>query len=435
MRVNIIGGGLAGCEAAYQLLKRDVEVFLYDLKPNKFTEGHKNKNLAEVICSNSFKAMSLEKCKGLLKEELIRLDSLLIKTAYEVRVPAGGALAVDREKFAEKITQKLKSYKNFHQICEEIENIDTSCPTIIATGPLTTEKLTNSIKKLLKEDSLYFFDAMSPIVTFDSLDKDKCFIQDRYQKGDDDYVNCPLTMEEYEVFYSELINAERVEIKDFEDKKVFEGCMPVETMARRGKKALLFGPLKPVGLIDPKTDKRPYAVVQLRKENSSGNLLNLVGFQTNLKFGEQKRVFSLIPALKNAEFIRYGEMHKNTYINAPKNLTETYQLKDYPNIFIIGQLSGIEGYVESISSGLYAGINMYNLLNKKELIIFPNYTVIGGLSYYITHVNEKNFQPMNANWGIILDNLSLQNVKNKLELSEKSLEYIDKIKGEINGTT
>ena len=437
MKVNIIGGGLAGCEASYQLLKRGIEVYLFDLKPNKQTEGHKNKNLAEIICSNSFKSMSLDKCKGLLKEELLRLDSLLLKTAYEVKVPAGGALAVDRDLFAEKVTLKLKEFSNFHFISEEIELIDTTVPTIIATGPLTTPKLIDSLKNFLDdgENDLYFFDAMSPIVSFDSLDKDKYFVQDRYQKGEDDYVDCPMTKEEYEIFYNELISAEIVQLKDFENKKVFEGCMPIEVMAKRGERALLFGPLKPVGLIDPKTNKRPYAVVQLRKENNNGNLYNIVGFQTNLKFDEQKRVFSLIPALKNAEFIRFGQMHKNTYINAPKNLKQNYQLKKYPNIFIAGQLSGVEGYVESISSGLYAGIGMYNYLMKKDEVIFPSFTVIGGLAYYITHSQEKKFQPMNANWGVILSNLSLQNVKNKLELTNKSLEYIDNIKGEINGTT
>lgn len=435
MIVNVIGAGLAGCEASYQLLKRGVSVNLFDLKPNKFTPAHKNPNFAELVCSNSLKSMDKESAKGLLKQELLALDSLLIKSAYETKVPAGQSLSVDREEFSSLVTKKLKSFKNLNFISKEIENIDPNIPTIIATGPLTSGKLLDSLKSLLEDDSLYFFDAMSPIVSEDSLDKENYFIQDRYQKGDDDYINCPLTKEEYDVFYKELINAESVKLEEFENKKVFEGCMPVEVLAKRGEKALLFGPLKPVGLIDPKTNKRPYAVVQLRKENKTGNMYNLVGFQTNLKFGEQKRVFSLIPALKNAEFIRYGEMHRNTFINAPNNLTEIFQLKKYPNIFIAGQLSGVEGYVESISSGLYAGINMYNYINNLPPFILPNYTCIGGLPYFITNAKSKHFQPMNTNFGVILSNIGLQKCKNKVELVENSLNYINKIKGEINGTT
>ncbi len=435
MIVNVIGAGLAGCEASYQLLKRGVSVNLFDLKPNKFTPAHKNPNFAELVCSNSLKSMDKESAKGLLKQELLALDSLLIKSAYETKVPAGQSLSVDREEFSSLVTKKLKSFKNLNFISKEIENIDPNIPTIIATGPLTSGKLLDSLKSLLEDDSLYFFDAMSPIVSEDSLDKENYFIQDRYQKGDDDYINCPLTKEEYDVFYKELINAESVKLEEFENKKVFEGCMPVEVLAKRGEKALLFGPLKPVGLIDPTTNKRPYAVVQLRKENKTGNMYNLVGFQTNLKFGEQKRVFSLIPALKNAEFIRYGEMHRNTFINAPNNLTEIFQLKKYPNIFIAGQLSGVEGYVESISSGLYAGINMYNYINNLPPFILPNYTCIGGLPYFITNAKSKHFQPMNTNFGVIMSNIGLQKCKNKVELVENSLNYINKIKGEINGTT
>lgn len=435
MIVNVIGAGLAGCEASYQLLKRGVSVNLFDLKPNKFTPAHKNPNFAELVCSNSLKSMDKESAKGLLKQELLALDSLLIKSAYETKVPAGQSLSVDREEFSSLVTKKLKSFKNLNFISKEIENIDPNIPTIIATGPLTSGKLLDSLKSLLEDDSLYFFDAMSPIVSEDSLDKENYFIQDRYQKGDDDYINCPLTKEEYDVFYKELINAESVKLEEFENKKVFEGCMPVEVLAKRGEKTLLFGPLKPVGLIDPKTNKRPYAVVQLRKENKTGNMYNLVGFQTNLKFGEQKRVFSLIPALKNAEFIRYGEMHRNTFINAPNNLTEIFQLKKYPNIFIAGQLSGVEGYVESISSGLYAGINMYNYINNLPPFILPNYTCIGGLPYFITNAKSKHFQPMNTNFGVIMSNIGLQKCKNKVELVENSLNYINKIKGEINGTT
>lgn len=435
MTVNIVGAGLAGCEAAYQLLKRGVDVNLFDMKPNKFSPAHTNPNFAELVCSNSLKSKNPESAKGLLKEELKLLDSLLIDCALKTQVPAGQSLAVDRNLFSEMVTKKLKEFKNLNFVSREIEEIDTSIPTIIATGPLTSEKLLKSLQNLLEEKSLYFFDAMSPIVSFDSLDKENYFIQDRYQKGDDDYINCPLNKEEYDNFYNELISAETAPLEDFENKKVFEGCMAVEVLAKRGEKALLFGPLKPVGLIDPKTGKRPYAVVQLRKENASGNMYNLVGFQTNLKFGEQKRVFSIIPALKNAEFIRYGQMHKNAFINAPLNLTETFSLKKYPNIFVAGQLSGVEGYVESIASGLYAGINMYNYLCGKPPFVLPNYTVIGGLPYFITHSSPKHFQPMNTNFGVIMSNIDRQICKNKLELVNNSLEYINKIKGEINGTT
>ncbi len=435
MTVNIVGAGLAGCEAAYQLLKRGVDVNLFDMKPNKFSPAHTNPNFAELVCSNSLKSKNPESAKGLLKEELKLLDSLLIDCALKTQVPAGQSLAVDRNLFSEMVTKKLKEFKNLNFVSREIEEIDTSIPTIIATGPLTSEKLLKSLQNLLEEKSLYFFDAMSPIVSLDSLDKENYFIQDRYQKGDDDYINCPLNKEEYDNFYNELISAETAPLEDFENKKVFEGCMAVEVLAKRGEKALLFGPLKPVGLIDPKTGKRPYAVVQLRKENASGNMYNLVGFQTNLKFGEQKRVFSIIPALKNAEFIRYGQMHKNAFINAPLNLTETFSLKKYPNIFVAGQLSGVEGYVESIASGLYAGINMYNYLCGKPPFELPNYTVIGGLPYFITHSSPKHFQPMNTNFGVIMSNIDRQICKNKLELVNNSLEYINKIKGEINGTT
>ncbi|MGN1208114.1 MAG: methylenetetrahydrofolate--tRNA-(uracil(54)-C(5))-methyltransferase (FADH(2)-oxidizing) TrmFO [Christensenellales bacterium] len=435
MKVNVVGAGLAGCEATYQLLKRGVEVDLFDIKPNKFSPAHTNPNFAELVCSNSLKSKNPESCKGLLKEELKLLDSLLIKIAYETQVPAGQSLAVDRDLFAEKVTNTLKSFENLHFVSKEFEKIDTTKPTIIATGPLTSEKLLNNLQQLLGEKSLYFFDAMSPIVSFDSLDKNCYFVQDRYQKGDDDYINCPMTKEEYEKFYGELVSAETAPLEDFENKKVFEGCMAVEVLAKRGEKALLFGPLKPVGLIDPKTNKRPYAVVQLRRENNSGNMYNLVGFQTNLKFGEQKRVFSMIPALKNAEFVRYGQMHKNAFINAPINLNETFQLKKYPNIFVCGQLSGVEGYVESISSGLYAGINMFNYLCGKEPFVLANYTCVGGLPYFITHADPKHFQPMNTNFGVLMSNINRQICKNKLELVNNSLEYINKIKGEINGTT
>lgn len=434
LEVNIIGAGLAGSEACYQLLKRGVKVNLFEMKPVSFSPAHKNPNFAELVCSNSLKSDDITKAKGLLKKELLELDSLVIKTAYETRVPAGSSLSVDREEFSQKITEKLKSFENLNIISGEVESFNTQLPTIVATGPLTSDKLAKFITKLIKsEDDLYFFDAIAPIITKDSLIEDCYFVQDRYDKGENggDYINCPMNKEEYELFYNELINAETVKLKDFENKNVFEGCMPVEVLAKRGIKSLLFGPLKPKGLTDPKTNKRPYAVVQLRKENKTAEMLNLVGFQTNLTFSEQKRVFSLIPALKNAEFIRFGVMHKNIYLNAPKVLNEYYQLKDYPNIFIAGQLSGVEGYVESISSGFYAGINMYNFINHKPFVHFPNYTAIGSLPYFITNYKSKNFQPMNMNFGVIIDNLGGQNCKNKIELVEKSLNEIEKLKGDI----
>ncbi|HEY8444304.1 MAG TPA: methylenetetrahydrofolate--tRNA-(uracil(54)-C(5))-methyltransferase (FADH(2)-oxidizing) TrmFO [Clostridia bacterium] len=398
-KVLVIGGGLAGCESAYQLAKRGVEVDLIDIKPRAFTPAHKNPNFAELVCSNSLKAKGLDTASGLLKAELELLDSLIIKTAYKHSVDAGGALAVDRDKFSEEVTQTIRSIKNINIITQEYKAINTDVPTIVATGPLTTDALAQSLKNLLSQEYLYFFDAASPIVTADSIDYDRAFWGSRYQKGGDDYLNCPMTKEEYELFYNELINAKTVELKSFEGREVFEGCMPIEIMAKRGIDTLRFGPLKPVGLKDSR-GARPYAVVQLRAENREKTLFNLVGFQTNLTFPEQKRVFSLIPALKNAQFVRYGVMHRNTFINAPQCVNEFYQLKKYPNIFIAGQLSGVEGYVESVCSGLIAGIFMYKYLRGENLISVPKETMTGALINYITAPNP-DFQPMNANFGIL----------------------------------
>ena len=349
------------------------------------------------------------------------MDSLVIKTADEVSVPSGAALGVDRELFSQKITEKIKSFSNVKIYYQTVEEIDTTIPTIIATGPLTDEKLLENIKELLGNDDLYFFDAIAPIVSKSSLDQNSYFIANRYDKGGEegDYINCPMSKEEYQVFYEELIKAKTVELHDFENKKVFESCMPIEISAKRGFKTLLFGILKPKGLIDPKTGKMPYAVLQLRKESNFNDLYNLVGCQTNMLYGEQKRVFSLIPAMKNAEFVRYGEMHKNSYINAPKHLNKFYQLKNYPNIFIAGQLSGVEGYVESISSGLYASINMANMLENKSFVEFSNKTAIGSLSEYIATANQNGFQPMNSNWGIIS-----HNGEEKIERAEIALQEI-----------
>lgn len=399
-KVTIIGGGLAGCECAYQLLKRGVQVTLIEMKPIKYSEAHKNPNLAELVCSNSLKSNDPTTAGGVLKAELRLLDSLVIKCADQCAVPAGSALAVDREQFAEMVTNELKKFSNLTIENREITSIDLNDNVIIATGPLTSEGLMKSLAGLFGEEYLYFFDAIAPIVSYDSIDFDSAFIQDRYQKGTGDYINCPMNKEEYEIFHNELVNGEIVKLKDFENSKVFEGCMPVEVLAKRGIDSLRFGPLKPVGLIDPHTDRRPYAVVQLRKETNNNDLYNLVGFQTNLTYPEQKRIFSLIPALKNAEFYRYGTMHKNSFVNAPKVLNN-YHLKDYPNVFVAGQLSGVEGYIESIASGLNVGLNMWNYLNDKDDVVFDKYSMIGALSNYLSTASPDNFQPMSSNMGLI----------------------------------
>jgi len=381
MVVNVIGAGLAGCEASYQLLKRGVKVNLFEMKPVKFSPAHKNNNFAELVCSNSLKSNDITSACGLLKQELRFMDSLLIKCADECAVPAGNALAVDREKFSEMVTNKLKNFNNLNIIYGEVEKLDLSIPTIIATGPLTSEALTKEIQKLIGDSYLYFYDAIAPIVTYESIDLEKTFFQDRYGKGNADYINCPMNKDEYLKFYSELVSGEIVELKDFENSKVFEGCMPVEVLAKRGIDALRFGPLKPVGLVD-KNGKHPYAVVQLRKETKENDFYNMVGFQTNLLFKEQKRIFSLIPALKNVEFLRYGTMHRNTYINAPSCITMHFNLKNNKNVFFAGQISGVEGYVESIMSGLVCGLNMFLGLKGKDFIDFGNETMVGAITTY-----------------------------------------------------
>ena len=409
--VNIIGAGLAGCEACYQLLKRGVKVNLFEMKPKKFTPAHKNKNFCELVCSNSLKSNDIASAGGLLKQEMRELDSLVISVADQCKVPAGSALAVDREQFSLKVTQKLKQFKNLKIIEGEVESFDVNLPTIIATGPLTSESLTKFLMQLFNQEYLYFFDAIAPIVSYDSIDFNSAFVADRYDKGTGDYINCPLNKDEYLKFYNELINAEIVSLKDFENSKVFEGCMPVEVLAKRGEDALRYGPLKPVGLTDPKTGRYPYAVVQLRRETVNNDMFNMVGFQTNLTYPEQKRVLSLMPALSKAEFLRYGVMHRNTFINAPKIINQYYQIKTMPNIFIAGQLSGVEGYIESISSGLVCGINMFNYINNYPLVNFGNKTMIGALVNYISSANVKHFQPMSSNMGLI--NAELVKIKDK----------------------
>ena len=401
--VTIIGGGLAGSEAAYQVAKRGIKVKLYEMKPEKFSPAHSSNNLAEIVCSNSFKSNSITNACGLLKEELRKLDSLLIRVADETKVPAGQALAVDREKFSKRITEEISNNSNIEIIRKEVNKIDgKNGIVIIATGPLTSEKMAEQIIKLTEKERLAFYDAAAPIIEKESINFDIAFYGDRYGKeGDSSYINLPMNKEEYERFYNELVNAEVVTLHDFEKKEIFEGCMPIEVMAKRGEDTIRFGPLKPVGFTDPRTKSRPYAIVQLRQDNSNGTLYNMVGFQTNLKFGEQKRVLSMIPGLENAEFVKYGVMHRNTFINSPELLDNTYNLKQNPNIYFAGQITGVEGYVESIASGLVAGINVaFDFRNKGKKIMFPKETVIGALSQYISTTN-LNFQPMNANFGIL----------------------------------
>lgn len=420
--INVIGGGLAGTEAAYQIAKRGIKVKLYEMKPNKYSPAHSNQNLAEIVCSNSFKSNLHTNACGLLKEELRAMDSLLIRIADNTVVPAGQALAVDREIFAKKVTEAIKSNPNIEVINEEVvdlEKLIEKAITIVATGPLTADELATNISKITAQDKLYFYDAAAPIVTKDSIDFDIAFWGDRYEqerekdeeieewkkrlkntKEKQNYINLPMNKEEYENFYKNLIDAEVVELHHFEKREIFEGCMPIEIMAKRGEDTLRFGPLKPVGFTDPRTGKRPYALVQLRQDDTEGNIFNLVGFQTNLKYGEQKRVFSMIPGLENAEFVKYGVMHRNTFIDSSHLLTNTYKMKSIKNLYFAGQITGVEGYVESISSGLMAGINAANEFYGKEEFILPIETMTGALSNYISTPNEK-FQPMNANFGIV----------------------------------
>ena len=431
-KISIIGAGLAGSECAYQLAKAGFKVDLYEMKPIKHTGASKTDNFAELVCSNSLKSNDLLNACGLLKQELRELDSLIMKCADSCKVPSGNALSVDRNLFSEMITKEIKSNSNINVINKVVKDFDFDGIVVIATGPLTDEKLAQNLARKIGQDRLYFFDAVAPIVSKSSLDSERYFVGDRYGEVDKgDYINCTMSKDEYDLFYNELISAKTVELKDFENEKVFEGCMPVEVMAKRGYKTLTFGPLKPVGLYDKKHDFKPYAVLQLRKESLNDDLYNLVGFQTNLTFGEQKRVFSLIPALKNAEFIRYGVMHKNTYINAPKCLNKYYQLKCDENVFIAGQLSGVEGYIESTASGMYVALNIIELLTTGNYYEFSNKTCIGALPYYIANTSEKNFQPMNANWGIIATNY---NKNERINAVNEALQEIKKYKERKNGT-
>lgn len=403
MTVKIIGGGLAGCEAAWQLASAGIKSCIYEMKPHKYTPAHHYSGLAELVCSNSLKASRHDSAAGLLKEEMEILGSLIVPCAKENAVEAGGALAVDREKFSDAVTEKIKQNPLIEIIDEEVTEIPDG-PVIIATGPLTSGELAESIREKCG-NYLSFFDAAAPIVTFESLDMEKVFFASRYDRGDADYINCPMNKEEYLAFYNALISAESAPLKEFDkrDFKVYEGCMPVEVLAKRGEDTMRFGPLKPVGLIDKRTGKRPYAVVQLRKENVEGTMYNLVGFQTNLKFGEQKSVFSMITGLENAEFVRYGVMHRNSFIDSPRLLKPSYSLKNDPDIFFAGQITGVEGYIESAASGIMAGINMARYLNSEPPLVLPPETMIGALTAYISGGCSGDFQPMGCNMGILPD--------------------------------
>ena len=399
--VKVIGAGLAGSEAAWQLAQRGIAVDLYEMRPQKQTCAHKTGLFGELVCSNSLRADNVENAVGLLKEEMRRLNSLIMSCADNNRLPAGGALAVDREGFSREITEKITAHPLITVHYEEVEALDNEGVRIIATGPLTDGAMAEYVKSVTDDTDLYFYDAAAPIVTAESIDYEKAFWASRYDKGEADYLNCPMSKEEYEKFYQELMNAEWVQSKNFEKEVFFEGCMPIEVMASRGFQTLLFGPMKPVGLIDPHTGKQPYAVVQLRKDNKEGTLLNIVGFQTRMKWGPQESVLRLIPALAHGEFVRLGVMHRNSFINAPANLLATNQLKNDKNLFFAGQITGVEGYVESAASGLVSGINAARVFCGKEALLFPSETAIGGLLRYIATSEAKSFQPMNVNFSLL----------------------------------
>lgn len=403
MSIRVIGAGLAGCEAAWQIAQAGEQVLLYEMKPQKYTPAHQNPNFAELICSNSLKADRVESAAGLLKEEMRRMGSLLMECADQCRVPAGGALAVDRDRFAAMVTERIRNHPNITVVEGEVTEIPEDGITVIASGPLTSDKLAKKIFALCG-GSLSFFDAAAPIVTYESLNMERCFPASRYGKGDgDDYINCPMNKEEYEAFYEALVSAERAPIHDFDvqNPKVYEGCMPIEVLAQRGHDTMRFGPMKPVGLTDPRTGHRPWAVVQLRKENEQGSLLNLVGFQTNLKFGEQQRVFRMIPGLEQAEFMRYGVMHRNTFLNSPTLLNADYSVRTRPNLFFAGQITGVEGYMESASSGILAGINALRRLRGECSLVLPEDTMTGALSRHVAESVSGDFQPMGANFGVL----------------------------------
>lgn len=434
-KVIIVGAGMAGSEAAWQVAQRGIKVDLYEMRPEKSTPTHKTEKFAELVCSNSLRGAGLENAVGLLKEEMRQLNSIIMESADINRVPAGGALAVDREGFSQYITDKVKNHPNVTVINKEIETIpqEDDAITIIASGPLTSEVLAKSIGELTGQDYFYFYDAAAPLISKESIDMSKAYRASRYGKGTADYINCPMDKEEYEKFWQELTTAELAPIKEFEKAKFFEGCMPVEEMARRGIDTLLYGPLKPVGLEDPKTGKRPYAVVQLRQDNAADSLYNIVGFQTHLKWPEQKRVFGLIPGLENAEFVRYGVMHRNTFINSPELLRPTLQYKDRDDLLFAGQMTGVEGYIESAASGLVAGVNAAYLAKGENPVIFPEQTAHGSMCKYITSAVVKHFQPMNANFGLMppLEERIRDKKLKKQKIAERALEFLAKFKIDV----
>ncbi|WCN39083.1 FADH(2)-oxidizing methylenetetrahydrofolate--tRNA-(uracil(54)-C(5))-methyltransferase TrmFO [Aneurinibacillus uraniidurans] len=424
-KVTVIGAGLAGSEAAWQIAEQGVDVILYEMRPVKQTPAHHTDKFAELVCSNSLRANSLTNAVGILKEEMRRFSSIIMRSADNCSVPAGGALAVDRHEFAEAVTNSVRNHPHIEVRHEEITEIPDGI-VVIATGPLTSPDMSEQLQKLTGQEYLYFYDAAAPILDKETINMEKVFLASRYDKGEAAYLNCPMNEEEFNAFYEALITAEEVQLKEFEKQVFFEGCMPIEVMAKRGRQTMLFGPLKPVGLSDPRTGQQPYAVVQLRQDNSAGTLYNIVGFQTHLKWPEQKRVFSMIPGLENAEIVRYGVIHRNTFINSPRLLKPTYQYKDRETLFFAGQMTGVEGYVESAASGMVAGINAARLAKGLEPVVFPQETAMGSMAHYITTANPDNFQPMNANFGLFppLE----KKIRNKKERYEKMAERaLDKI--------
>ncbi|MFC4710778.1 FADH(2)-oxidizing methylenetetrahydrofolate--tRNA-(uracil(54)-C(5))-methyltransferase TrmFO [Enterococcus eurekensis] len=430
--VNVIGAGLAGSEAAWQIAQAGVAVHLYEMRPKKMTDAHHTENFAELVCSNSLRGNSLANAVGVLKEEMRRLNSVVVHSADETAVPAGGALAVDRDSFSEVITKKVKSHPLVTVFEEEVTEIPEGV-TVIATGPLTSEPLSKAIQVFNGSEGFYFYDAAAPIIDQSTIDMDKVYLKSRYDKGEAAYLNCPMTKEEFEAFRDALLTAEVAPLKEFEKEIFFEGCMPIEVMASRGPKTMLFGPMKPVGLEDPKTGKRPYAVIQLRQDNAVASLYNIVGFQTHLKWGEQKRVFRMIPGLENAEIVRYGVMHRNSFMNSPELLQQTYQSKKREDLFFAGQMTGVEGYVESAASGLLAGINAARLIKGQEPIILPQEMAMGSLAYYITHASGKHFQPMNTNFGLFPELPErIKDKKTRYEaLANRALENLAAIQSEL----
>ncbi|GKU78615.1 methylenetetrahydrofolate--tRNA-(uracil-5-)-methyltransferase TrmFO [Paenibacillus sp. L3-i20] len=431
-KVTVIGAGLAGSEAAWQIASQGVPVVLYEMRPVRQTPAHHTNNFAELVCSNSLRANGLANAVGVLKEEMRRLDSIILSSADQHAVPAGGALAVDRDGFSGEVTSRLHNHPLIEVRNEEVTEIPTDGIVVIATGPLTAPDLSKQIQALLGEEYFYFYDAAAPIIDKDSIDMSKVYLASRYDKGEAAYLNCPMTEEEFDVFYEAIITAEKAELKEFEKEIYFEGCMPIEVMMSRGKQTALFGPMKPVGLVNPHTGKLPHAVIQLRQDNAAGTLYNMVGFQTHLKWGEQKRVFSLIPGLENAEFVRFGVMHRNTFINSPRLLKPTYQTQAKETLFFAGQMTGVEGYVESAASGLIAGLNAARLAKGLEPLVLPEQTALGSMAHYITTADFKHFQPMNANFGLFPPlETRMRSKKDKNEaIANRALEQIEQFKKE-----